>query len=76
MENLQIGDLVMCREKIYPDMDKSVHNMKLVIGWITAKDLNGYFIHWSDKDCAGFVNCESAYLTRNLFLEKRKEMGI
>lgn len=78
MRNLKIkiGDLVMCRARIDPDGDKSNKNMKLVIGWVTKTDLNGYYIHWSDKDYAGFVNPNSAYLTRQLFLEQRKEMGI
>lgn len=78
MENLKIkiGDLVMCRARIDPDGGMSDNNMKLVIGWITAKDLNGYYVHWSDKDYAGLVTRDSAYLTRKLFLEQRKAMGI
>lgn len=73
---IKVGDLVMCRTKIDPEGDKSNKNMKLVIGWVTKKDLNGYYIHWSDKDYAGFVNPDSTYLIRKLFLEQRKAMGI
>lgn len=79
MGNIQvkIGDLVMCRAKIDPDgPEKDVNNMKLVIGWITKEDLNGYYVHWSDKDYAGLINRDSTYLTRQLFLEQRKAMGI
>jgi hypothetical protein len=50
--------------------------MKLVIGWITGKDLNGYYVHWSDKDYAGLINRDSAVLTRKFFLEQRNAMGI
>ena len=74
--NLQVGDLVMCKVKIDSDGDLTKENGKLVIGWITKEDLNGYYIHWSDKDYAGFVNPDSAYLTRKLFLEQRKAMGL
>lgn len=78
MKNLKIkiGDLVMCKAKIDPDGKATDNNMKLVIGWVTKTDLNGYFIHWSDKYYAGFVNPDSAYLTRKLFLDQRKAMGI
>lgn len=76
MENLQVGDLVMCRAKKDPDGDLSLDNCKLVIGWITAKDLNGYYVQWSDKYYAGLINRDSAVLTRKLFLEQRKAMGI
>lgn len=76
MENLQIGDLVMCKAEIDPDGGKTDNNMKLVIGWITGKDLNGYYVQWSDKDYAGLINRDSAVLTRKFFLEQRNAMGI
>jgi hypothetical protein len=77
MKNLlHIGDLVMCKVRIDPNCGDDYNNIKLVIGWITGKELNGYYVHWSDKDYAYLVNSTSAILTRNLFLEQRKAMGI
>jgi hypothetical protein len=77
MENLlHIGDLVMCKVRIDPNCGDDYNNIKLVIGWITGKELNGYYVHWSDKDYAHLINSTSAILTRNLFLEQRKAMGI
>jgi hypothetical protein len=78
MDNLilQVGDLVMCRIKSDPHGELELHNAKLVIGWITKKALNGYYVQWCDKEIDGFVNTESTILTRKLFLEQRKAMGL
>ena len=75
--NLQVGDLVMCRVKVDPDEKEDIiKNYKLVIGWITGKELNGYYVHWSDKDKSSLINVESTVLIRKLFIEQRKAMGI
>lgn len=76
MENLDVGDLVMCKAKKDIDGPAIESNAKLVIGWITKKEMGKFYVHWCDKDCDGPINEASAILTRKLFLEKRKAMGI
>lgn len=81
MNNINIGDLVMCRAKINPKLEEK-NNLKEVVGWVTKAPISmipehyEYAVQWSDKEFDMPISGEDVRIVREFYLRKRREIGL